>query len=108
MNAWIFLTGAIGFEVIGTICLKLSNGFEKIGYGMASMVFYGLCFWLLAPALKVIPTGIAYAIWSGLGIVAITVISLIFFAQKLEPFQYIFIGLILIGAVGLNLTTAKI
>jgi len=55
--------------------------------------------------LKVIPAGVAYAIWSGLGILSITLIGLAFFDQKLSLVNYGFIALILIGAIGLNLTT---
>ena len=105
MSAWMFLGVAILFEVLGTVLLKLSDGFEKIGYGMAAITCYSVCFWFLAPALKVIPAGVAYAIWSGLGILSITLIGLAFFDQKLSLVNYGFIALILIGAIGLNLTT---
>ena len=105
MSAWMFLGVAILFEVLGTVLLKLSDGFEKIGYGMAAIACYSVCFWFLAPALKVIPAGVAYAIWSGLGILSVTFIGLAFFNQKLSFVNYGFIALILIGAIGLNLTT---
>ena len=105
MSAWMFLTTAIFFEVCGTILLKLSDGFEKVGLGMAAIGCYSVCFWFFAPALKVIPAGVAYAIWSGMGIFSIAIISIMFFGQKLDVLQYGFIVLIVIGAVGLNLTT---
>ncbi|MEM8724242.1 MAG: multidrug efflux SMR transporter [Pseudomonadota bacterium] len=104
MNAWIFLGIAIMLEVTGTFFLKLSNGFEKWQWGMVSMACYGACFWMLAPAMKVLPVGIVYAIWSGVGIVAITIIGLFAFDERLSALQFGFIGMILIGAVGLNLT----
>ncbi|WP_371396265.1 multidrug efflux SMR transporter [Fretibacter rubidus] len=105
MNAWMFLGLAIVFEVTGTMLLKASNGFEKVGIGMASIACYSICFWMLAPAIKVIPVGVAYAIWAGMGIVCAAALSILLFDQKLALTQYGFIGLILIGAVGLNLTT---
>ncbi len=105
MTAWIYLLAAIGFEVSGTTLLKLSDGFEKPALGIAAIAAYSVSFWFLAPAIKVIPVGVAYAIWSGAGIVAITVIGLMVFEQRLAALQYVFIALILIGAVGLNLTT---
>lgn len=74
-------------------------------YGSASLALYGLCFAFMAPAIKTIPVGVAYAVWSGLGLVGIAVLSQMFFEQKLSPAQIGFMGLILIGAVGLNLTT---
>ncbi|MEM1050542.1 MAG: multidrug efflux SMR transporter [Pseudomonadota bacterium] len=104
MNAWIFLAFAIGFEVAGTFMLKLSDGFEKWQWGVTSICAYAVSFWMLAPAVKAIPVGIAYAIWSGSGIVAISLIGLFAFDEKLSALQFGFIGMILIGAVGLNLT----
>ncbi len=104
MNAWIFLGIAIVLEVTGTFFLKLSNGFEKWQWGAASMACYGACFWMLAPAMKVLPVGVVYAIWSGVGIVAITIIGLFAFDERLSALQFAFIAMILIGAVGLNLT----
>ena len=100
-----FLGVAIVFEVLGTVLLKLSDDFEKLGYGMTAIACYSVCFWFFAPALKVIPAGVAYAIWSGLGILSITLIGLAFFDQKLSLMNYGFIALIVIGAIGLNLTT---
>lgn len=105
MNAWMFLAVAIAFEVAGTMLLKASNGFEKVAVGMAAIACYSICFWFFAPALKVIPVGVAYAIWAGLGIACAAALSMVFFDQKLALQQYGFIGLILVGAVGLNLTT---
>jgi multidrug transporter EmrE-like cation transporter len=59
----------------------------------------------MAPAYKTLPAGVVYAVWSGLGIVAITALGVVYFEEKLDLFQYGFIGLIFIGAVGLSLTT---
>lgn len=105
MNAWVLLGIAILFEVIGTSLLKASDGFTRWGLGMASIGCYWICFGFLAVAIKAIPVGVAYAIWSGVGIVAIAVIGLILFKQNLSIVQIACIGLIAIGAIGLNLTT---
>lgn len=104
MNPWIFLGMAIALEVIGTFFLKLSNGFEKWQWGIASIACYSACFWALAPAMKVLPVGIVYAIWSGIGIVAASLIGIFAFDERLGAIQFVFIAMILIGAVGLNLT----
>lgn len=104
MTAWFYLAMAISFEVAGTILLKYSNGFEKVGLGMASIACYSICFWFLAPAIKVIPVGVAYAIWAGMGILTVSLLSIALFGQKLVLPQYGFIGLILIGVIGLHLT----
>lgn len=104
MNAWIFLGFAIALEVLGTFLLKLSDGFEKWHWGVLSILAYSGCFWLLAPAMKALPVGLVYAIWSGVGIVAASLIGIFAFDERLAALQYVFIALILIGVVGLNLT----
>ena len=105
MNAWLLLGGAIALEVGATTLLKASNGFARPLYGVASMLLYSFCFWLMALAITRIPLGIAYAVWAGVGIVAITLIGLIVFRQSLSLVQLGCIALVAIGAVGLNLTT---
>jgi len=106
MQVWIFLGLAIAFEVAGTLFLKASNGFEKMGLGMAAIGCYMVCFWLFAPVLKVLPAGVAYAIWAGVGISMVAILSFVLFKQSLSAAQMAFIGLIITGAIGLNLTTA--
>lgn len=105
MNAWMLLAIAIALEVLGTVLLKLSSGFEKWHWGALSILCYACCFWFMAPAIKVIPVGIAYALWAGIGILAITVIGWSVFDERLEAIQLAFLGLIAIGAIGLRLTT---
>ena len=105
MNGWIFLAVAIAFEVCGTFLLKLSHGFEKWHWGVLSILCYSACFLALAPAMKVLPVGIVYALWAGLGIVAATTIGILAFDERLGALQFVFIGMILAGAVGLRLTT---
>lgn len=105
MNAWILLGMAIALEVIGTFLLKLSNGFEKWYWGALSIFCYSACFWVLAPAMKALPVGVVYAIWAGVGIVAATAIGVVAFNERLDAIQYICIVLVLIGAVGLKVTT---
>lgn len=107
MSGWYYLLGAIALEVAGTFLLKLSSGFEKWHWGTLSILCYSACFWVLAPALKVIPVGVAYAIWAGVGIVAAAVIGLFAFNEKLGALQLLFIGLVLAGAIGLRLTTTS-
>ena len=105
MSAWMFLTVAIALEVVGTVFLKLSNGFEKWHWGALSILCYVCCFWAFAPALKAIPVGVAYALWAGIGILAVTLIGFAVFREQLGAVQLVFIALIAIGAVGLRLTT---
>ncbi len=104
MNAWLLLGGAITLEIAATSLLKASDGFSKPIYGGISILLYSICFWLLAFAFTRIPMGVAYAIWSGVGIAAIALIGYVVFRQSLSLVQLGFIALIVIGAVGLNLT----
>jgi multidrug transporter EmrE-like cation transporter len=106
VSAWIYLALAIALEVAATFLLKLSNGFEKVHWGVASLALYSACFWVLAPALKTIPVGIAYAIWAGVGIAAAGAIGAFAFGERLGPLQLTFVAMIMVGAVGLRLTTS--
>ena len=105
MNAWILLAFAIALEIAGTSLLKLSNGFEKWHWGVLSIVCFMCCFMVMAPAIKVIPVSVAYALWAGIGIVAITLIGVLVFDEHLNSIQLACIGLIAVGSVGLRLTT---
>ena len=107
ISAWFFLLTAIALEVAGTFLLKLSNGFEKWHWGALSLACYMACFWVLAPAMKVLPVGVVYAIWAGVGIVAATLIGMLAFGEKLAPFQLVCIVAIMLGAVGLRLSTSS-
>lgn len=107
INPWLLLLGAIALEVVSTSLLNASQGMTRWRYGVAAMAGYGVCFWLLAFAMTRIPMGVAYAVWSGLGIVAIAVIGWVAFRQNLTLAQTGFMAMILIGAIGLNLSTVR-
>lgn len=107
MSPWICVTLAIGLEIAGTTLLKLSDGFAKWHRGMLSIACYSACFWVLAPALKSLPMGVVYAIWAGVGIVAVAAIGVAFFGQRLGAVQLGFMAMVLVGAVGLRLTTSE-
>ena len=107
MTAWVYLSVAILLEIFGTLLLKLSDGFDKWHWGILSILCYVACFWFLAPALKVLPVGVVYAIWSGIGIAAIGIIGYFAFDEKLGATQLAFIAMIFIGAMGLRLTTTS-
>lgn len=102
MNAYLLLACAIVLEVIATSLLKASDGMSRLWPTLGSLVGYGLCFWLLSMVMKSIPTGIAYAIWSGVGIVLISLIGLFVFRQKLDLAALIGIALICAGVVVIN------
>jgi small multidrug resistance pump len=96
---WLYLAIAIVAEVIATSALKASNGFTRIGPVLILIAGYGVAFFLLSQTLKTIPVGIAYAIWSGVGIVLVTLIGFFLYKQKLDLPALIGIGLIILGVV---------
>jgi len=106
LNPWASLSVAIVFEIAATLMLKNSNGFQQTDWAIGSIICYIICFWFFAPALKALPVGVAYAIWSGVGIAAVALISWFVFDQHLSGTQMFFIALILAGAIGLNLNTS--
>ncbi|QTD41103.1 multidrug efflux SMR transporter [Sporosarcina sp. Te-1] len=100
--AWIYLSMAILFEIIGTLSMKMSEGFTKGVPSIFMIVFYILAFASLNFSLKTIPVSIAYAIWSGIGTAAIAVLGYYFFKETLTVTKVIAIGLIIAGVVLLN------
>lgn len=103
MNPYVYLAGAIVLEVIATSLLKASEGMTRLGSTLGALAGYGACFYLLSLTMKSIPTGIAYAIWSGVGIVLISLIGLLVFKQRLDAPALIGIGLICAGVLVINL-----
>ncbi len=100
--SWIYLTVAIIAEIIATTALKASDGFTRLYPSMITVVGYSLSFYCLAIALRVIPVGIAYAVWSGAGIVVISLIGYLVFKQALDAAGFIGIGMIVAGVLVLN------
>ncbi|MBT9463894.1 SMR family transporter [Hydrogenophaga sp.] len=102
MNAWMMLGLAIVAEVIGTTALKASESFTRLVPSLIVVVGYGVAFYCLAGVLKSVPVGIAYAIWSGLGIVLITAVAWLLYGQRIDAAGLIGMGLIIAGVVVLN------
>lgn len=108
MSKWLLLSIAILAEVFGTSFLKASEGFTRVWPSIAVVVGYLVSFYFLALTLKVIPVGIAYAIWAGVGVVLIACIGWMMFGQKLDAAAIIGIAMILGGVVVLNLFSNSI
>lgn len=102
MNPWTHLALAIGAEVIGTSALKSSEGFSRLWPSLVVVVGYATAFYFLSLTLKAIPVGVAYAIWSGVGIVLIALVAWLMHGQTLDLAGVIGIGLIVAGVVVLN------
>ena len=101
---WILLLLAIGSEVIGTSCLKLSEGFSKPIPTLIVLVSYATAMLLLSRVVQTIPLGITYALWSGIGIVAIVLVGLFAYKQVPSPGQLVGIATITAGVIIVNLT----
>ena len=99
---YLYLIGAIVFETVGTSALKASEGFTRLGPSILVIAGYGVSFYLLSLTLSVIPVGIAYAVWSALGVVLITLIGWVVFGQRLDPPALVGLGLIILGVVVLQ------
>jgi len=102
MQNWLFLTIAIIAEVIATSALKASNGFSRLWPSLLVVFGYGTAFFFLSLTLRTIPVGIAYAVWSGAGIVLITLVAWMVFGQRLDAPALLGMVLIVSGVVVLN------
>ncbi|SFM98498.1 DMT family transporter [Nitrosomonas communis] len=108
MQQWIFLSLAILSEVIATSSLKATEGFTRFWPSLIVVVGYLLAFYLLSLTLKTIPVGIAYAIWSGVGVVLIAIIGWLFLEQPLDIPAIIGLLLIVAGVLIINVFSKTI
>lgn len=100
---WAYLLLAIVAEVIGTLALKASEGFTKPIPSLIVFISYAAAFYFLSLTLKTVPVGIIYAVWSGVGIVLISLLGWILFKQQLDWPALVGIGLIMAGVAVINL-----
>ncbi len=105
---WIYLAIAVTGEVVGTSALKASDGFNRVVPSIIVVAGYAVAFYFLAQVLKTMPVGIAYAVWSGLGVALITLIGFVAFGQKLDFWALVGIGLIVAGVVVLNTLSGSV
>ena len=99
--AYLFLLAAIAFEIAGTFCLKLSNGFANPWPSAMAFVFYGLMNVPFILALKHLPLAVVYAIWSGVGLTAAAIIGFTYFGEAATFPRLAFVAVTLIGVTGL-------
>lgn len=100
---YIYLIIAVLAETIGTTALQASNQFTRIGPTILVVIAYAIAFYFLGIALKYIPVGIAYALWSGLGIVFIALIGFAVFGQTLDLAAIVGLAMIIGGIVVIQL-----
>ena len=102
MSKWLYLGLAIFSEVVATASLKSTEGFTRWGPSLIVIVGYCAAFYFLSLTLDTIPVGVAYAIWSGVGVATITIVSYFLYDQKIDAAGIVGISLIVIGVVVLR------
>ena len=108
MKFWTILIVAIIAEVIGTTALARSDGFTRLVPSLITVAGYALAFYFLALALREMPTGIVYAIWSGMGIVLISAVAWIWYRQTLDTAALLGLALIIAGVMVVNLFSKSV
>lgn len=107
-RSYLFLMLAIILEVIATTALARSNSFTRAVPSLVATLGYAGAFWFLALPLRTMPTGVVYAVWSGLGIVLITAVAWIWSRQALDTPALMGLGLILAGVLVINLFSGSV
>ncbi|CAI0711220.1 Methyl viologen resistance protein C [Serratia quinivorans] len=98
-----YLAMAIVAEVVATTMLKASEGFTRLWPSLVVVVGYAVAFWGLSMVVKTMPLGIVYAIWSGMGIVLVSIAAVFVYQQKLDLPAIFGMGLIIAGVLVINL-----
>ncbi|MGH6770793.1 MAG: quaternary ammonium compound efflux SMR transporter SugE [Xanthobacteraceae bacterium] len=103
--AWLYLLVAGLFEVAWAIGLKYTEGFSRLLPSLWTVGSMIVSLWFLALALKTLPVGTAYAVWTGIGAVGVAILGIVLFAEPATAARLGCIGLIVAGIVGLKLVT---
>jgi small multidrug resistance pump len=105
---WLLLFGAILAEVVGTSALKASHGFTRLAPSTLVVAAYAVAFYLLSLTMQRIPMSISYAVWSGVGIVLITLIGYVVYRQSLDAPALVGLTLILCGVLVIQLFSKSV
>ncbi|WP_125710011.1 DMT family transporter [Lacticaseibacillus porcinae] len=103
--AWLYLMIAGIFEVVWATFMKLSNGFHKFNFTVLTIIGMIISFVCLAEATRRLPMSLAYPIWTGIGAVGSIIVGVIFFGDRISPITWVFVGCLLIGIIGIKLTS---
>lgn len=103
LRSYVFLIAAIVAEVIATTALARSDSFSRLWPSIITILFYAIAFWCLSFPLRVMPTGVVYAIWSGLGIVLIALVAFFWAKQSLDLPAILGLALIVCGVAVINI-----
>ena len=102
---WIWLVIAGGFEVVWAVGLKYTEGFTRLWPSLGTVAAMGVSMWLLALALKTIPIGTAYAVWTGIGAAGTAILGIILFGESRDWLRLLCIGLVIAGIAGLKFSS---
>ena len=105
--AWVYLLLAGLFEIGFAIGLKYTEGFTRLWPSLGTVVSAAISLWLLTQALRAIPVGTAYAIWTGIGAVGVAILGIALFSESASPARLLCIAVIVSGVIGLKLTSAS-
>lgn len=103
--AWMLLLVAGLLEVVWAIGLKYTQGFTRLGPSVMTVSAMVVSIWLLALAMKSLPVGTAYAVWTGIGIVGAVALGILLFGESASPARLACVAMILSGIIGLKLIT---
>ena len=103
-DSWVSLGIAIVFGVLGTICMKLSEGLTKRKQVVFLSIFYVISFVAMTFAIQYIELSIVYAIWSGVGTVLVAAIGILYFDESASLRKLFFLSLIILGVIGIHLS----
>jgi multidrug transporter EmrE-like cation transporter len=103
---WIYLTLAGLFEIGFATSLKLMDGHKNIPWSIAFYICVLASFFLLEQALKTIPIGTAYAVWTGIGGVGVATIGIVYMGDPTTPLRILFLGMLIVALIGLKFTSA--
>ena len=105
--AWIYLIIAGLFECGWAIGLKYTDGFTRLMPSILTVAAMAISFWLLSTAMKTIPVGTAYAVWTGIGAVGVAIMGMILFGESRDVFRITSLVLIISGIIGLKLGSSS-
>lgn len=103
--SWIYLIIAGLFEVVWATAMKLSDGFTRIDYAIATVIGMLFSFYFLARATKVLSLSLAYPVWTGIGAVGSVLIGVLLFKDQLSIMTWVFVILLVISIVGIKITS---
>ena len=104
--AWTYLLIASGFEILFALGLKYADGFTRLGWSVLTVAAGAASFLILSQALRTLPVGTGYAVWTGVGAVGATILGIFLFHEPRDVGRLVSIGLIISGIVGIRLTSA--